>query len=171
MRLFTLHGEGIFTAINRDSGSHRSRRNREVRLSHLLLSRTRRPMSHHSAVEYILKRVSTWAGLSDTAAFIRQNEIRAGIDECHRELTTCSDKFTVRHSYVTPRVCSHFPLQMALSMMNTIESHRHNQARERDHRQLVDMIAHFLEEVQRYSRFMATEASQLGEPLLQVSLT
>jgi len=53
-------------------------------------------MSHHSAVEHILKRVSTWAALSDTTAFMRQNEIRAGIEECDRELTTCSDKFTVR---------------------------------------------------------------------------
>jgi hypothetical protein len=66
-------------------------------------------MSHHSAVERILKRVSGWAALGDTAAFMRQAEIRAGIEECHRELTTCSDKFTVRHPYLTPRVYSHFP--------------------------------------------------------------
>jgi len=59
---------------------------------------------------------------------------------------------------------------MALSMMNNIENQRHHRARERDHRELVDMIAHFLEEVRKYSRFMATEAPQLGEPLLQVSL-
>jgi len=55
-------------------------------------------------------------------------------------------------------------------MMNNIENQRHHHAREREHRQLVDMIAHLQEEVRRYSRFMATEAPQLGESLLQVSL-
>jgi hypothetical protein len=68
-----------------------------------------RPTGRNSAVERILKRVSGWAALSDALAFMKQNEIQAGIEECHRELTTCSEKFTVRHPYVPPRVIITFP--------------------------------------------------------------
>jgi hypothetical protein len=58
-------------------------------------------MGHYRVVERILKRVSGWARLSDTAAFLKQNEIRTGIEECHRELTVCSDTFMVRQPYLT----------------------------------------------------------------------
>jgi hypothetical protein len=58
-------------------------------------------------------------------------------------------------------------------MMNSIDAHIRGQARERDHQQLVEMIASFIDEVRKYSRLMASEAPQLqlGQPLLQVSLT
>lgn len=42
-------------------------------------------------------------------------------------------------------------------------------ARQRDHGELVDMLANFLEEVRKYSRLMASEAPQIAEPLVQVS--
>jgi hypothetical protein len=57
-------------------------------------------MSHYRDIERILKRVSGWALLKDTAAFVKQTEIQAGIEECHRELTMCSEKFTVRQPYL-----------------------------------------------------------------------
>jgi hypothetical protein len=53
------------------------------------------------AVERILGRVLGWAGLSDNAAFLKQNEIEKGIEECHRELATCTDRFMVCQTYAT----------------------------------------------------------------------
>jgi hypothetical protein len=53
------------------------------------------------AVERILVRVLGWAGLSDAAAFMKQNEIQNGIEECHRELATCTDRFMVSQTYTT----------------------------------------------------------------------
>jgi hypothetical protein len=41
------------------------------------------------AIEGTLVRVSGWAKLGDGAAFLKQNEIQNGIEECHRELSTC----------------------------------------------------------------------------------
>jgi hypothetical protein len=51
------------------------------------------------AVEKILVRVSGWARLSDTTTFLKQNEILNGIEECDRELTVCTDGFTVSQPY------------------------------------------------------------------------
>lgn len=42
-------------------------------------------------------------------------------------------------------------------------------ARQRDHRQLVDMIARLSEQVRNPGHFITTEPLQQGEPLLQVS--
>ena len=58
---------------------------------------------------------------------------------------------------------------MALAMMSNVESQMKVLARQRDHRELVDMLANFLEEVRKYSRLMASEAPQIAEPLVQVS--
>lgn len=57
-------------------------------------------------------------------------------------------------------------------MMNTIGAHNQGQAQERNHQQLVDMLASFIDEIRQYSRLVTPEALQLplGEPLLQVSL-
>lgn len=54
-----------------------------------------------SAIEDILERVLGWSRLDKTTAFVRQNEIRDGIEECRRELTTCTDRFSVREPYAT----------------------------------------------------------------------
>jgi hypothetical protein len=58
---------------------------------------------------------------------------------------------------------------MALGIMSNIENQMQHLAQQRDHRELVDMIAFFLEEVRKYSRLLASEAPQLSEPLVQVS--
>ena len=56
-----------------------------------------------------------------------------------------------------------------MAMMNNVENQMKDLARQRDHRELVDMLASFLEEVRKYSRLMASEAPQIAEPLVQVS--
>ena len=53
------------------------------------------------SIEGILVRISGWARLSDKAAFLRQNQIQIGIEQCYRDLTACTDKFIVRHPYLT----------------------------------------------------------------------
>ena len=50
-------------------------------------------------VERILVRVSGWAGLGNTAAFLKQRDIRNGIEECRRELAACADRFMVSRPY------------------------------------------------------------------------
>ena len=47
-------------------------------------------------IEHILGRILRWERLSDRAAFLRQNQIQIGIEQCYRELTACSVKFMVR---------------------------------------------------------------------------
>jgi hypothetical protein len=46
-------------------------------------------------------RISGWAKLSDRAAFLRQNQIHIGIEQCYRDLTACTARFTVRRPYLT----------------------------------------------------------------------
>lgn len=128
-------------------------------------------MKPHRAIEHILRRVSGWAKLGARAAFVKQNEIQSGIEECHRQLTACTDRFTVRQLHVMGKGRSHvfFP-QIALSVMNTSENQLHEMARQRDHRQLFDMIAKYLDEVRTYVRLMSSPVPQQAEQLLQVSL-
>lgn len=53
------------------------------------------------AVESVLVRVSGWARLNKMAAFLRQNEIQNGIEDCHRELEACYNRFMVSWPYAT----------------------------------------------------------------------
>jgi hypothetical protein len=53
--------------------------------------------------------------------------------------------------------------------MNNVGGQMQHLAQQRDHRQLVDLMASFLDEFRKYGRFMTPEALQLGEPL-RVSL-
>lgn len=52
-------------------------------------------------VESVLVRVSGWARLNNAAAFLKQNEIQNGIEDCHRELAACTDRFKVSWPYAT----------------------------------------------------------------------
>ena len=58
-------------------------------------------MHYHRSIERISRRVSEWASYIDKLAFFRQHEIQIGIDERYRELTTCSDRFTVREAFAS----------------------------------------------------------------------
>ncbi|KAH9967848.1 hypothetical protein BC827DRAFT_1263627 [Russula dissimulans] len=115
-------------------------------------------MSPRRAIERILERVSGWAKLSNTASMLKQNAIHHGIEECYRDLTTCTAKFMV-----------------AMSMVNTSQNHEKEQARQRDHRELVDMVIALREDVRNRNRnssrnqSMASNPSQLHdpEPLIQ----
>jgi hypothetical protein len=51
------------------------------------------------SIEGILVRISGWARLSDRAAFLRQNQIQIGIEQCYSDLTACKDNFMVRQPY------------------------------------------------------------------------
>ena len=53
------------------------------------------------AVEKIRAQVSGWARLGNMAAFMKQNEIENGIEECRRELAACTNRFMVRQAYAT----------------------------------------------------------------------
>jgi hypothetical protein len=61
-----------------------------------------------------------------------------------------------------------FP-QVALNMMKSSECLEQEMARQRDHRQLFDMIAVLLEEVRKTRPFLHSEVPQPREPA-QVSL-
>lgn len=52
-------------------------------------------------IERILGRVSGWARLSEAAAFLKQNDVQNGIEDCHRELAACTDRFMVCWAYAT----------------------------------------------------------------------
>jgi len=66
-------------------------------------------MSPRRAIERILERVSGWAKLSNTTALLKQNAIHLGIEECYRDLTTCTSKFMVRLPYVTRKRYNRIP--------------------------------------------------------------
>jgi hypothetical protein len=106
------------------------------------------------AIEENLERVLSWARLDKGVAFVKQIDIQNGIEECRLELTTCTDRFMV-----------------ALSMMKSSEGQEREIARQRDHQQLVDMIAALLEVVLKLGQFRTSEARQTREQLVQVSLT
>ncbi|KAH9977164.1 kinase-like domain-containing protein [Lactifluus volemus] len=97
------------------------------------------------SIERISRRVSEWASYDGKLAFLRQNEIQIGIDECYRELATCSDRFT---------------MAMAVLAHSDNETHR-----QRDFAQLYDLMVRSLEEVQTNSRNMPLAVPQLTEPL------
>ncbi|KAI0255388.1 ras guanine nucleotide exchange factor domain-containing protein [Lactifluus subvellereus] len=86
------------------------------------------------AIERILNQVLEWTRYSDRVAFIRRNEIQLGIDECYRELTACSDRFTV-----------------AMNILATSDSRVREEVRQRDNQRLYDMMARILEEVRKNS--------------------
>jgi hypothetical protein len=44
----------------------------------------------------ILKRVRKWEDLGKMRSFVKQTEIRMGLDESYRELKACSMRFNVR---------------------------------------------------------------------------
>jgi hypothetical protein len=56
-------------------------------------------------------------------------------------------------------------------MMKSSEGQEREIARQRDHQQLVDMIAALLEVVLKLGQFRTSEARQTREQLVQVSLT
>jgi hypothetical protein len=63
-------------------------------------------------MERILCRILVWAGYSDRTAFVKQNVIQVGIDECYRELSTCLNRFVVRplfHYSFYEASCFSFP--------------------------------------------------------------
>ncbi|KAI0303378.1 hypothetical protein B0F90DRAFT_1816199 [Multifurca ochricompacta] len=103
------------------------------------------------AIERILNRVLVWAGYGDAASFFRQNEIQKGIHECYRELTACSERFTI-----------------ALSMVDSSENRMREKARERDHRQLFDVLVEILDELRQSDRSTTSTASEV--PALVESL-
>ncbi|KAH9057642.1 kinase-like domain-containing protein [Lactarius vividus] len=99
------------------------------------------------AIERILNRVVVWAGYGDATAFVKQNEIQLGIDECYRELSACSNRF-----------------EIALSLVDNSENRVREEARQRDHRQLCDLLADFLEEVRQSGRTAISEPLTLLPP-------
>ncbi|KAH9039390.1 hypothetical protein EDB84DRAFT_1436992 [Lactarius hengduanensis] len=106
------------------------------------------------AIERILNRVVVWAGYSDAIAFVKQNEIQLGIDECYRELSACSNRF-----------------EIALSLADNSENRVREEARQRDHRRLCDLLADFLEEVRQSGRTVVSEPLTLLPPqVIQVSV-
>ncbi|KAH9057103.1 hypothetical protein EDB83DRAFT_2316074 [Lactarius deliciosus] len=86
-------------------------------------------------------------GYGDTTAFVKQNEIQLGIDECYRELSACSNRF-----------------EIALCLVDNSENRVREEARQRDHRRLCDLLADFLEEVRQSGRTVVTEPLTLLPP-------
>jgi hypothetical protein len=124
-------------------------------------------------IKGILERVSGWEGLDEAAAFLKQNEIQNGIEESHRELTTCTSRFMVRQPYATSMGHSSFFFpQVALStmVMTDSESQEREMARQRDHQRPFDIVAVLLEEIRKRGHFITSEAPQSREQFLQVSL-
>ncbi|KAF8266619.1 hypothetical protein EI94DRAFT_1786854 [Lactarius quietus] len=105
------------------------------------------------AIERILNRVLVWVGYNDRTAFFKQNEIQLGIDECYRELSACSNRFAI-----------------ALSLVDKSENRVREEARQRDHKQLCDLLAGFLtafvEEGRQSGRSMVSEPLALLSPPL-----
>jgi len=104
-------------------------------------------------IEDILARISGWAKLSDGAAFLKQNQILVGIEQCYRDLTACTGRFTVRRpqAYSTRKGHSSilFFLQVASSMVQSSESQEREKERQCNHQQLIDMIAELREELRK----------------------
>ena len=49
-----------------------------------------------SVLTHILNRVRKWEELGKMKSFVKQTEIRLGLDESYQELRTCSMRFNVR---------------------------------------------------------------------------
>ncbi|KAH8980822.1 hypothetical protein EDB86DRAFT_3087571 [Lactarius hatsudake] len=99
------------------------------------------------AIERILNRVVVWARYGDATAFVKQNEIQLGIDECYRELSASSRRF-----------------EIALSLADNSENRVREEARQRDHKLLCDLLADFLEEVRQSGRTVVSEPLTLLPP-------
>ena len=59
---------------------------------------------YSSVLTRILNRVRKWEEMGKMRSFVKQTEIRLGLDESYRELRTCSMRFNVRcaHSLCSP---------------------------------------------------------------------
>ena len=118
-------------------------------------------------------RISGWAKLSDGAAFLRQNQIQIGIEQCHRDLAGCTDRFTVRRPYSTRKshisIFGFLSLQVASSMVQSSENERRRREQQHNHMELMDTIAQLREEVRRL-RTIPSQVSQSHDQLLPVSL-
>ena len=51
---------------------------------------------YSSVLTRILNRVRKWEEMGKMRSFVKQTEIRLGLDESYRELRTCSMRFNVR---------------------------------------------------------------------------
>ncbi|KAF8496699.1 hypothetical protein F5888DRAFT_1832576 [Russula emetica] len=100
------------------------------------------------AVEGILLRISGWERLGNWAAFLRQNQIQIGIEQCYQDLTACTDRFMV-----------------ASAIVQKSESQEREKERQRNYLALIDMIAKLREEVRKLHS-IPLEASQSYEQLL-----
>ena len=49
-----------------------------------------------SVLTRILKRVAKWAEFGKMKSFVKQTEIKMELEECYRDLQTCSMRFNVR---------------------------------------------------------------------------
>ena len=125
----------------------------------------------HRAMERILDRISSWERLSSRAAFLRQNHIQIGIEQCYRELSACSVKFMVCRPHSTRKGHGSiiFFLQVASSMVQNHGIQGQQKVQQLNHQQLMDVIVALREEVRRLQP-MSLEASQSPENLLPVSL-
>ncbi|KAI9457793.1 hypothetical protein BJY52DRAFT_1223704 [Lactarius psammicola] len=98
------------------------------------------------AIERILNRVLVWVGHSDATAFVKQNEVQLGIDECYRELSACSNRFAHYLWRTAVRIeCERRP-------DNVITGN------------CCDLLADFLEEVRRSGRSVVSEPLTLLPP-------
>ena len=53
-------------------------------------------MRSASVLTHILNRVHRWGDLGKMKSFVKQTEIKIGLDESYRELRACSMRFNVR---------------------------------------------------------------------------
>ena len=122
------------------------------------------------AIRGILVRISKWTRLSDRAAFLRQSQIQIGTEQCYLDLTACKDRFTVRRPYSTRMSHSSiFFVQVASYMVQNSENQEQKKEQQRNHQQLIDMIAKLREDVRKLHS-VPLETSQSRDQLLPVSL-
>ena len=57
-----------------------------------------------SVLTRILKRVAKWAEFGKMKSFVKQTEIKMELEECYRDLQTCSMRFNVRRVSLRFRV-------------------------------------------------------------------
>jgi hypothetical protein len=65
-----------------------------------------RSFSLTSVLTRILNRVRKWEDLGKMKSFVKQTEIKVGLDESYRELRACSMRFNVRFLSPIARLCA-----------------------------------------------------------------
>ncbi|KAI0262880.1 hypothetical protein BC834DRAFT_939214, partial [Gloeopeniophorella convolvens] len=98
----------------------------------------------------ILDRVNKWAELNKMRSFVKQTEIKIGLEESERELEACSIRFNI-----------------ALHLYANHRSNELEEIRKRDHDELIDMITRVLQDQSLFKFALASATPEDAQSVVR----